>query len=293
MVPPFGRTRSLSRFGAAPAGQSWAMVGVTRQAERSKPIEGLGRAGMVCYGAVHLIVAYLAVRIATVGSAQQADQSGALQEIASSTFGGVLLWVLAIGLLAFGLWQLLLAAVGFTWRTKKSARTVKRLGALVRAVVGFFIGVLAIKLATGSGSSDSNQKQKTFTARLLELPAGRFLVGLAALIVIGFGVASIVTGVRRSFMPDLNTRELPAGTQQWVRRLGMIGYIAKGVAIGNVGVLLGIAAFKSNPGQAGGLDAALRTLAGQPFGPILLIAVAVGFAAFGVYCLAAARSHRA
>ena len=268
------------------------MASLTRQAERSTPIAGLGRIGMLCYGAVHVLVAFLALRIATVGSAQRADQSGALQEIASTSLGGVLLWVLAIGLFAFAVWQLLLAAAGYTWRAKKRTRVFKRLGAVVRAVVSISIGVLAIKLATGNGGGDSGQKQKTFAARLLELPAGRFLVGLAALIVIGFGVAAIATGVRRSFMKDLNTAELPAGTQQWVRRLGLIGYIAKGVAIGIVGLLLGIAAVRSNPGQAGGLDAALRTLAGQPFGPILLIAVAIGLAAFGVYCFAAARSHR-
>jgi hypothetical protein len=248
---------------------------------------------MVCYGAIHVIVAYLAVRVATGSGTQRADQSGALEEIASTSFGGVVLWVLAIGLFAFAVWQLLLAAVGFTWRTKQRTRIAKRLGAAVRAVIGASIAVLAVKLAAGNGGSDSGQKQKSVTARLLELPAGRLLVGLAALIVIGFAVGAVASGVRRSFMKDLNTAELPSGTQQWVRRLGMIGYIAKGVAVGIVGVLIGIAALQSNPGKAGGLDAALHTLASQPFGPYLLIAVAAGLAAFGIYCFAAARSHRA
>lgn len=269
------------------------MTTLTRQAELSKPVEVLGRAGMVCYGAVHVLIAYLAVRVATGSGTQRADQGGALEEIASTSFGGAVLWVLAIGLFAFAVWQALLAAVGFTWRTKKRTRITKRIGAAVRAVIGVAIAVLAIKLATGDGGSDSGQKQKTFTAKLLELPAGRFLVGLAALIVIGFGVGAIASGVRRSFMKDLNTSELPSGTQQWVRRLGMIGYIAKGVAIGIIGVLIGVAALHSNPDKAGGLDAALHTLAGQPFGPYLLTAVAVGLAAFGIYCFAAARSHRA
>jgi hypothetical protein len=57
-------------------------------------------------------------------------------------------------------------------------------------------------------------------------------------------------------------------------------------------MLLGLAAIRSNPGEAGGLDAALRTLAAQPFGTFLLIAVAIGFAAYGIFCFAAARSHR-
>jgi hypothetical protein len=275
------------------SGQSWPVSTLTRQAERSAPVEIFGRIGMVCYGAVHVIVGYLAVRIATVDGGQRADQNGALKEIGSTSAGGIVLWVLAIGLFAFAVWQLLLAAVGFTWHIRKRTRIVKRLGACVRAVVGAAIAVLAIKLATGNGGADSNERSKTFTGRLLELPAGRLLVGLAALIVIGFGIGAIVTGVRQTFMRDLNTFELPAGTQRWVRRLGTIGYAAKGVAIGIVGVLLGIAALQRNAGKAGGLDAALHTLAAQPLGPYLLVAVAVGLAAFGIYCFAAARSHRA
>jgi hypothetical protein len=61
---------------------------------------------------------------------------------------------------------------------------------------------------------------------------------------------------------------------------------------GIVAVLIGFAALSSDAGKAGGLDAALRTLAAQPFGPFLLAAVALGLAAFGVYCFAAAKSHK-
>ncbi|HEV2783321.1 MAG TPA: DUF1206 domain-containing protein [Actinophytocola sp.] len=266
---------------------------MVRTAQRSTPIAVLGRAGMVCYGVVHLIVAYLGVQIAVAGNGQSADKSGAVEEIASTSFGGMLLWVLAIGLFAFALWQVLLAIVGYGWRHKKRTRVFKRIGAAVRAVIAVSIGVTAVRVASGAGSAgDGDQQQQNFTAKVLELPAGRILVGLAALIVLCYGIAAVSSGVRRSFMKDLNTSELPAGSQQWVRRLGMIGYIGKGVAIGIVAILLGLAAFRSNPNEAGGLDAALRTLADQPFGTFLLIAVALGFAGYGVYCFAAARSHR-
>jgi hypothetical protein len=263
------------------------------KAHRSGRIVLLGRAGMICYGAVHVIVAYLALRVATGGGGQQANHNGALEEVASTSLGVAVLWVLGIGLIAFALWQLLLTAVGYTWRNKKRTRVFKRIGALVRAVTGIVVAVAAIQLASGDGSSgNSNAKQQTLTAKVLELPAGRLLVGLVALIVIGFGVAGIVSGVRRSFMKDLDTSELPAGTQHWVRRLGTIGYPGKGLAVSIIGMLLGLAAIRSNPGEAGGLDAALRTLAAQPFGTFLLIAVAIGFAAYGIFCFAAARSHR-
>ena len=42
-------------------------------------------------------------------------------------------------------------------------------------------------------------------------------------------------------------------------------------------------------GAASGLDGALHTLRDQPLGPVLLTAVAVGLAAYGVYSFARAR----
>jgi hypothetical protein len=265
-----------------------------RSVKNSSAMIVLGRAGMACYGIVYVIVAYLALRISFGDNGKQADQKGALQEIAATTFGDVMLWVLGIGLLAFGPWQLLLAAVSYQWRTPKRKRTTKRIGAAIRGITGLALGVAAIGIVTGSGSGSGsgNEKEQTFTAKVLELPVGRLLLGVIALVVIGFGAASVYSGARRSFMKDLDTSELPSGTRSWVAGIGMVGYIAKGVAVGIVGVLLGIAALHRNPGQAGGLDAALRTLAGQPFGSVLLVVMAIGFAAFGGYCFAAAKSQR-
>jgi hypothetical protein len=44
--------------------------------------------------------------------------------------------------------------------------------------------------------------------------------------------------------------------------------------------------------KANGLDPALKGLAGQPFGMILLAIVAVGLAAYGVFCFFDAKYHR-
>ncbi|WP_018684356.1 DUF1206 domain-containing protein [Actinokineospora enzanensis] len=271
---------------------STAVTQKARNAPDQRVIKTLGRVGMGCYGAVYGIIAYLAVRVAVGGGGQEADQTGALAEIASTPFGAVVLWVLAVGLLAFGVWQLLMAAFSFEWVEQGHKRVLKKISAGVRGVVGISLGIAAIRIATGDGAQSGDQKQQEMTARLMELPAGRLLVGFGSLIVIGAGVASIVAGIRKSFMRDLDPGELPGGTRRWVEWLGVIGYAAKGVGIGIVGVLLGTAALDDNAGEAGGLDSALRTLAGQPFGTVLLIVVAVGFAAFGGYCFAAARAHR-
>lgn len=264
-----------------------------QRAKNSKLAQGLGRAGMVCYGLVHVIVAYLAVRVAFGDSGEQADQKGAVQEVGSGSFGAVLLWVLAIGLLAYGGWQLMQAAIGFRWVTKEGKRTRRRIAAVVKAVIGVALAVYAIRLVTGSGGGGSgNQQQQEFTSTLLSLPAGQILVGIVAATVIGIGISQIRKGVKKKFVDDLDMHDLPRGTQRWVTRLGTFGYIAKGIVVGIIGVLLAFAAFQANSREAGGLDRALKTLAAQPFGTAALVVVGVGLAAFGVYCFAAARAHK-
>ena len=75
--------------------------------------------------------------------------------------------------------------------------------------------------------------------------------------------------------------------------LGQIGYIAKGIAFGIVGLLLFDAAVTHNPAKSRGLDAALRALIAQPLGKWLLIFVAIGFVAFGIYCFFQVRYRKA
>jgi hypothetical protein len=64
------------------------------------------------------------------------------------------------------------------------------------------------------------------------------------------------------------------------------------VAFVIIGALVGVAALTSQPARAEGLDAALKTLASQPFGPVLLVIVALGLASYGVFCFFDARYHR-
>jgi uncharacterized protein DUF1206 len=268
------------------------VVAVANQVTRvrdSKPVEVLGRVGMACYGVVHVLVAWLAIQV-VFGSAEQTDQKGAVGTLAESPVGPFLLWALAIGLLAYALWQFLLAATGYGWIPKKGKRVTRKIGSVARGVVAAGLGIYAIELATGSGgdSGSSNEKSQEWTAKLMSLPAGVWLVGIAALVIIGVGVAAVRKGVTQSFMDDLNPSRLP----KIAKPMGTLGYCAKGVSYGIIGILVGIAAIDADPGEAGGLDAALKTLQQQTFGDILLFIVALGFAAFGVYCFAAARAHK-
>jgi hypothetical protein len=77
-----------------------------------------------------------------------------------------------------------------------------------------------------------------------------------------------------------------------VERLGQFGSVAKAVSLGLIGVLVVVAAVTFDPSKANGLDPALKTLAGQPLGMFLLAVVALGLAAYGVFCFFDAKYHR-
>ncbi len=147
------------------------------------------------------------------------------------------------------------------------------------------LSVLAVRTATSGGGGGGQQQ----AAGVFGWPAGRWLVALVGLVVIGVGVYLVHKGVSKRFLEEVDLGSASPQTTRLVTRLGQAGFPAKGVALGVVGGLLVYAAVTFDPARAGGLDGALRTILGAPFGQVLLTLVAVGIAAFGAYCFVRAR----
>jgi Domain of Unknown Function (DUF1206) len=253
-----------------------------RRAANSDVLEVPTRAGFVGYGLLHLAVGWLALQIALGHSANQGDQTGAFRTLAAQPFGRFLLIATIVGLVAMAIWQLLLAAVGH--RTERGwHRPAERLASLGRTVIYAALAWTAGKVVAGTSTSSTEQQQNA-TAGVMAHTAGIWLVAVAGLGVLALGIGLCVYGARRMFQKRLRMAEMGPTARRFAVPLGRVGYIAKGVAFGIVGFLLLDAAVTHNPAKSQGLDAALRTLAAQPFGTFLLIVVALGFAAFGVYC---------
>jgi hypothetical protein len=267
-------------------------MGAAGRAGNSDALENLARVGLIAYGVVHLLIAWLALQLAWGGGGQSADQSGAMGTLAASPVGKPLLWVLAIGLVALALWQI---AEVLRWRSGWSAtgevrkRAVKKtVKAVAKTLVYAALAYTAFRFATGGGSSSSAQQQQT-AAGVFGWPGGRWLVGLVGLVVIGVGVHHVLKGVKKSFLDEIDLASAPPGAERTVTRLGQVGYPAKGVALGVVGALLVWSAATFDPAKASGLDGALRTVLDAPFGKALLTLVALGIAAFGAFCFVRAR----
>jgi len=265
--------------------------GKAEQAGDSASLELLARAGLIAYGGVHLLIGWLAVQIAWSASASKsADTSGALKTLASQPFGKILLWLVAVGLVALALWQA--SEVIWGYRNREGAKRVrKQVTSGLLAVIYAALGVSAASVALGSGSS-SSQSQKQATSGVLAWPGGSVIVVVAGLIIIGVGAAQVVKGVKKSFAEEIDTSSMSPVARKGVAQLGQIGYIARGVALGMVGGLLSYATLSFDRQKAQGLDGAMQTILAQPFGRFLLTAVALGFVAFGVFAILQSRYRR-
>ncbi len=265
-------------------------MSATQDVRDHDALEHGARVGLIAYGVVHVIVAWITVQLAWGGGGEEASESGAMQELAEKPLGTFLLWVVVLGLVALTLWQLATAIWGF--RSEDGVERARhRLAALGRGVVYAVLGYTAGRTATGS-SSGGDSSQEGMTATLMSAPAGQWLVGAVGLGIAVVGVYLIWRGVTQGFTVDLRTDALAGHTEKPVIVTGTVGHVAKGAAITIVGGLFLWAAATYDPEKAGGLDDALTTLREQPFGPYLLTAVALGLLAYGVYCFAWARYVR-
>ncbi len=258
-----------------------------RDADQSEWFDKAIRFGLVAYGVVNLLIAWVALQLAFSDHSENASSQGALRELASQPFGDVLIWLVALGMFVLALWRVLEAAFGH--RDEDGGKRLgKRLVSLGKAVIYGAVGVTALQIAMGSGSGGKSGSD-SMTQKLMDLPAGTWIVGLVGLVIIGYGVSQIVMAWTEKFAENLTAEGKSGDSGTAYIWFGKIGYCAKGIAAGLVGVLFLYAAVTHDPKKSGGLDAALGELLQQPFGPYLLAAVAAGIACYGLFCFARAR----
>lgn len=265
--------------------------GKAEQVGDSASLKALARFGLIAYGVVHLLIGWLALQLAWGGGASRsADLSGALRTVADQPLGKILLWLVVVGLVALGLWQASEAVWGY--RTREGHQRIRKQATSgVLAVFYAALGASSALVALGSRSSSSHSQQEATTG-VLAWPGGRVIVVVTGLIIVGVGVVDAVKGVREAFSDEIDTSSMSPVARKGVERLGQVGYVTKGLGLGLMGGLLTFATLTFDRQKAPGLDGTLQTILTQPFGRLLLSAMAAGFFAFGLFAILQARYRR-
>jgi hypothetical protein len=276
--------------GARPRAGWRAFKGAVNRATESRTAESIARAGYPVSGLLHLLIAYIIVRIA-FGFRGEADQTGALAVLAEQRGGSMSLWLVAFGLIALSMWRLAEVVLGLhpgesAQADKRETPLVNRLKAFGLAVLYLALAFAAAQFALGVGKQGS-ERAEGLSARLMQTGGGKGVLVAAGVAIASFGGYFIYKGVSRKFLGDLT---VPGGPLMTV--LGLVGHIAEGLVLFAAGLLVLGASFLQDPTRATGLDSAVRALGETEYGQATLLAAAVGFAAYGLYSVALTRYSR-
>jgi hypothetical protein len=241
----------------------------------------LGRVGLVAKGASYGLVGLLAIAVAAGVGGAATSRQGALAALAAKPFGGVVLVLLAAGFASYAGWRL--TQIPDTADDEPAKAWAKRAGYIGRALVYFGLTFSTIKILTGAHEQSQEQKAQKTTSTVLDWPAGRWLVVVAGLVLIGVGVWNAYRGLARRFDDKWK------GGPDWGVAAGVAGHLARFVVFSLIGVFAIRAAIQYDPQEAVGLDGALRKLADASYGPLLLGVTAAGLLAYALYCFVDAR----
>ena len=252
----------------------------------------LARGGYAARGVVYLIIGLFAV-LAAQGSSQPADSHSSLEALLSQPFGGVLVGVVIVGLLAFAAWRVLQATRDVDHHGREFKGLVIRGGLLVGgftygALAFFALGLLVSGLKSSGGSSDGGQA-KDLLAAILSWDHSNLLVSVVALVPLGLGIVHIIKGYKASFEKYFEADE---DVMKYVRPVSRFGLIARGVAFIEIAVLLAVSGSSYQAMHPPGMKDALNGLQDLPAGGLVLLIVALGLIAFSVYSFAQAAWRR-
>lgn len=250
----------------------------------------VARSGMVAEGVIYLLIGGLALAGAFDPSQHPSGSNGAMSKLAHVPLGRVLLALLALGLAAFVLWQVIQAVLDPECR--KGKWTIKQVAIRIHhlwtaALHCGLVGLAAWQLLGFGHATNNGQTQKHLTAMALHLSGGRWLVGGIAIGILIFGLIQLIMAC----IPERDTR-MDLSQTRWrlpILALLVLGYAARGALFGLIGIFLLHAAWNYDPRQATGVAGALQSLRHHPYGAWLLGAMAVGLIAFGLARIAKTR----
>jgi hypothetical protein len=243
----------------------------------AKTLEAMTRIGFAARGILYILIGYLALRLG-----RTEDAAGALEWMSTGA-GRIILWVMALGFLAYAVWRLSEAVIDTEGRGGDAKGIVVRLGGAASGVIHLSLAWFALTLSRGDGGEQGDSAEQGASAALA-LPGGEAAVIVAAIILLATGAYQLIKAIRLGFLKHID----PAvAGQSWIAWVGRAGYLARGTVFVVMASLLFRAGRQSNAEAAGGMDQAIDAM---PAGLQLLIAA--GLVMFGIFSLVEARYRR-
>lgn len=251
-------------------------------------LEQVARLGYVARGSVFLILGYFCA-FAAYASTRPLDSNDTFRSLLTKPLGGILLGTIAAGLLCFAAWRIAQALLDVDGCGKDWPGCGKRIAYGFAGLFYVAFGFLALSVLFGLAHGNSDTIARDWSARLLSIPFGKWLVAAVGLTIVGIGIGTAVAGFRAEFVRRMS---LPAESRRLVVLLGIFGYLTRALVFTMIGGFFLFAAFHANASEAIGVAGTLRVIQGQAYGKYLLGLTAAGLMAFGALGIAEAVFRR-
>ncbi|MDP8964568.1 MAG: DUF1206 domain-containing protein [Cyanobacteriota bacterium] len=259
-------------------------------------MERLFRLGYAAKGVVYVIVGWLAASAAYGPDGRTTNARGALQSLVDRPFGRILLGLVVIGLSGYVLWRFVQALMDTENQGADAKGIIVRLSYAGNGSLYAGLAITAVKIiidkVDGEVDIGNDYGSRDWTALLLAQPFGQWLVGTVGAIAFGLGFYEFYQAYTAKFRRNFKLNEMSDTEKTWATHISRFGLAARGMVYSIIGFFLIQAARQSNSKQVRGLEGALDSLAGQPYGRWLLGIVAIGLIAYGVYYIVQARYRR-
>lgn len=248
---------------------------------QSELVSRMGRIGYTAKAVVYSMMGLLVFRLAFGGSSEDASSEGAFDALSQQPMGPWLVGATAVGLATYSLWRVAMLFLADPSDDDSSMPAwATRAGWVLSALTNAWLAYAAARQVLG-GSSGSGEQS---TGTIFELPGGVVLVGLGGLAVIGLGISQGHKAVTGSWADRLDFSTMSVRQRNATIALGKAGHAGRALAWSLAGGFVLHAALTFDPDEPVGLDAALREVQQAGYGMVVLLAVALGLLAYGLWC---------
>lgn len=257
-------------------------------AQTQEWIGRFARLGYIAKGAIYILVGVLAARAALGLYHAPEGSEEALMTLAGQRFGHYSLALIAVGLSGYVVWRFYQAITDCEGKGNDIKGIAQRLGYATSGLVYAGLALTSVQIILRATDTDGDAPSD-WTAQILELPMGQWLVVAAGIVIIGVGGEHLLRGITATFLKDLDREKLSPFFYQLVVGLGRFGIAARGAIYVLIGVFLVQAGLRYDAERAAGLGEALQTIAGYSRVPWLIGFAAIGLIAFGLFSVLEAR----
>jgi hypothetical protein len=252
-------------------------------------IKPIAQAGLTAKGVVYWLLGLLTFMAAfhiNGQSVNETDKDGVFDFVNRQAGGQVLLAIIALGLICYCIWRGIQTFGDTEGKGKDGKGIAARARYLFSGLVYGYLAfhVLQLLLSASSGSGDSKQG---VAKELLSKPLGQWLVGIAAVTLLGIGIYQVYYGLSEKYRKHVDK----AGGKHTKILLGAgkVGYVARGAVWLLLSFLFFKAAIHANSSEAGDTSKAFGFLESTAYGSYLLAAVGLGLICYGTFNFIRAR----